>query len=58
MKTTTFIVIGVTLCVLFALVGLLIPYVQVLPLLTVALCCTTGLLCIGGILHYMMNGNV
>ena len=52
------VVIGVVLCALFALVGFFVPNVRIIPYLTVALSVTTGMLCIGGILRYMMNGNV
>lgn len=52
------VMIGVVLCALFALVGFFVPNVQILPYLTIALSVTTGMLCIGGILRYMMNGNV
>ena len=52
------VVIGVALCALFALVGFFVPNVRLMPYLTVALSVTTGMLCIGGILRYMMNGNV
>ena len=52
------VVIGVVLCALFALVGFFVPNVRLMPYLTVALSVTTGMLCIGGILRYMMNGNV
>ena len=52
------VVIGVVLCALFALVGFFVPNVRLMPYLTVALSVTTGMLCIGGILRYMMNGNI
>ena len=52
------VVIGMVLCVLFALVGFFIPYVRLMPYLTIALSVTTAMLCLGGILRYMMNGNV
>ena len=52
------VVIGVVLCALFALVGFFVPNVRLMPYLTVALSITTAMLCIGGILRYMMNGNV
>lgn len=56
MKSMMFIVIGVALCVAFALVGFLIPHVQAFPYLTIALACTTGMLCLGGILRCFLYG--
>ena len=58
MKSMMSVVIGVTLCVVFALVGFFVPNVRLMPYLTIALSVTTAMLCIGGILRYMMNGNI
>lgn len=56
MKTMFYVMGGVTLCVVLALVGLFVPQVQAIPYLTVALSCTVGLLCIGGILRCFLYG--
>lgn len=58
MKSMMYVLGGAALCVLFALVGFFMPYVEVMPYLTIALSVTTGMLCIGGILRYMLDGNV
>lgn len=58
MKSMMYVLGGVALCVVFALVGFFVPNVRLMPYLTIALSVTTGMLCIGGILRYMLDGNV
>lgn len=58
MKSMMYVLAGVSLCVVFALVGFFVPNVRLMPYLTIALSVTTGMLCIGGILRYMLDGNV
>lgn len=58
MKSMMYVLAGVALCVVFALVGFFVPNVRLMPYLTIALSVTTGMLCIGGILRYMLDGNV
>ena len=57
MKSLFYVMAGVTLCVLLAFVGMFLPQIAALSYLTVSLACVTGLLCIGGILRYMMGMN-
>lgn len=58
MKSLFYVMAGVTLCVLLAFVGMLLPQIAALSYLTVALSCLTGLLCIGGILRYVLHGSI
>lgn len=58
MKSLFYVMAGVTLCVLFAFAGMLLPQIAALSYLTVALSCLTGLLCISGILRYMLHGSI
>lgn len=57
MKTMLYVMGGVMLCVALALLGLFLPYAHI-SYLTVAVSCTVGLLCIGGILRYILHGSV
>ena len=58
MKSLFYVMAGVTLCVLLAFVGMFLPPIAALSYLTVALSCLTGLLCIGGILRYMLGSGI
>ena len=58
MKNLLLIAAGVALCLLYTVVGILIPQLSALTYVTVSLACVTGLLCIGGIFRHITRGSV
>ena len=56
MKNLFPIAVGVVLCMICTIVGILVPQLSALTYVTVSLACITGLLCIGGILRHVTRG--
>lgn len=56
MRTTAFIASGVFLSMVCTLTGFLLPHASALPSVTLLLCSFTGVLCLGGILHFLLHG--
>lgn len=56
MKNLFPIAVGVVLCMICTLVGILVPQLSALTYVTVSLACITGLLCIGGLLRHVTRG--
>ena len=56
MKNLFPIAVGVVLCMICTIVGILIPQLSALTYVTVSLACITGLLCIGGLLRHVTRG--
>lgn len=55
MKNLFPIAVGVALCLVCTVAGLLIPQLSALTYVTIALACVTGLLCIGGLLRHVVT---
>lgn len=56
MKNLFPVIVGVVLCLICTIVGILIPQFSALAYVTVTLACVTGLLCIGGIFRHITRG--
>lgn len=56
MKNLFPIAVGVVLCMICTIVGILVPQLSALTYVTVSLACITGLLCIGGLLRHVTRG--
>lgn len=56
MKNLLPIAVGVTLCLICTVAGLLIPQLSALTYVTIAVACVTALLCISGLLRHVTRG--